>query len=130
MSDEKEETKIVDRRRFDADGNERSTETDKSNIETTSQASKAKSLASEELPPIDFSSFVMSLATQALMQLGEMPAPPGVNISKNVASAKQSIDILSLIEIKTRGNLDTAERTLLGDILHNLRISFVKASKK
>ena len=84
----------------------------------------------EQAPPmqeLNFSSFVVSLATQALMQLGEMPVPEGVNIPKDKDAAKQTIDILSILSHKTTGNLDDSEAKLMEEILHNLRMAFVKA---
>ncbi len=75
-----------------------------------------------------FGSFVMSLATQALMQLGEMQPPPGMQMEKDIEAAKQTIDILNLLEVKTRGNLDAAEKQLMDKILTTLRMSFVRAS--
>lgn len=78
---------------------------------------------------INFSSFVMSLATQALMQLGEIPPPPGVSLHVDVGAAQQSIDILTMLEQKTKGNLDQAEAQLLEEILHQLRVSFLRRRK-
>ena len=75
-----------------------------------------------------FGSFIMSLATQALMQLGEMKPPPGMPMEKDVDAARQTIDILNLLETKTRGNLDAAEKQLMEKILTTLRMSFVRAT--
>lgn len=78
---------------------------------------------------ITFSSFVVSLATQALMQLGQIKPPPGVNLPVDPMAAKQTIDILTVLQIKTRGNLDAEEDRLLEEVLHSLRIGYVKAAK-
>ena len=75
---------------------------------------------------ITFSSFAMSLATQALIQLGEMQAPQGLNLPVDRDAAKQTIDILTMLEEKTRGNLDQEESGLMEEILHNLRMSNVR----
>jgi len=85
----------------------------------------------EEVEPegsseINFSSFIMSLATQALMHLGEMAAPEGIDVQVDMSAAKQAIDIISFLEEKTKGNLDDAEVRLLTEILHNLRVSYLK----
>lgn len=77
-------------------------------------------------PEIDFSSFIMSLATQGMMQMGEVPAPEGMSIPTDLNAAKQTIDILSMLRIKTKGNLDTFEDQLFEEILHNIRMSYVK----
>lgn len=75
-----------------------------------------------------FEAFVYSLATQALMQLGEMPAPEGINIPKDVGAAKQTVDLLKILKEKTRGNLNSQEEHLLTDMLHNLRLNILKHS--
>lgn len=80
----------------------------------------------EDDNPITFASFVMSLATQALMLLGEIKAPNGAEIPVDPEAAKQTIDILDMIEKKTRGNLDAEEKHLIEEILHSLRMSYVR----
>jgi len=82
---------------------------------------------SGEHPPLDYSSFILSLATQAMVQLGEMEPPPGVDIPKNRQAAKHSIDVLEMLSLKTRGNLSEAEQRLTEEILHSLRRSFVRS---
>lgn len=128
MSENDEEIKIVDKRRFDSAGNKRSTDE-----EDASEAPKQKVESSADyagdLPPISFNGFVMSLATQALMQLGEIDPPAGVDLPKDVIAAKQTIDIISMLEEKTKGNLEDSEKQLIGEILHNLRITYVKVAK-
>jgi len=131
--------KIEDRRRFDMQGNERQVAGTLEKEAEVSAASPAgakmeknnglKAAPQEEkpLPPINFSSFVISLATQALMQLGQVKPPAGVDINVDRAAAKQTIDLLSMLEEKTKGNLDEEEVRLLSEVLHNLRLSFVKA---
>ena len=126
--------KVADKRRFDSEGNENSgaesakssaaSNKDSSGGSTPKDAKVARAPGSE----IDFSSFVMSLATQAVVQLGEMPAPAGVQIDVDVAAAKQTIDILSMFQEKTKGNLEPSEASLIEEILHTLRMSYVKHS--
>jgi hypothetical protein len=85
----------------------------------------------EKQPPykVTFESFVASMATQALIQLGEMPAPPGIKIPKDLSSAKNTIDILNMLKEKTSGNLDSKEQRMLDELIHNLRLNFVNKSK-
>jgi hypothetical protein len=78
---------------------------------------------------INFSSFVISLATQALMQLGEIQPPDGMPIAVDRDGARQTIDILSVIDYKTRGNLTEEEAKLMEEVLHRLRLSYVKHMK-
>ena len=94
-------------------------------VDTGDQSSSDSSSATSE-HPIDFSSFIISLATQALVQLGQMKAPPGIEIKPDRESARQTIDILSLLQLKTKGNLDPAEAQLFEEILHSLRMAYVR----
>ena len=142
MNDNEEEGrkfKIKDRRRFDAEGNPREENEEMVKDETPPKESMEESTTDSEADPnvserekgsmtmdIDFSSFIMSMATQALMQLGDMQPPPGIEVTVDPQAAKQSIDILTIIEEKTKGNLEPAEEKLLEEILHNLRMSFVR----
>lgn len=77
-------------------------------------------------PTLTFSSFLISLATQALMQLGEIKAPDGVELPVDREAAKQTIDIISMLKQKTAGNLNPDELRLIEEILHNLRMSYVR----
>jgi hypothetical protein len=81
------------------------------------------------LPPVDFSTFVLSLGSSALMHLGEIENPTSGTASKNLPLAKHSIDILSMLEEKTRNNLNTTEAQLLENLLYDLRLRYVTAAK-
>ena len=84
--------------------------------------------ADETLPPPDFTTFVLSLSTSALLHLGEsVPnAPPA---ALNLPLARHTIDLLGMIEQKTHGNLTGNEEQLLTQVLYDLRIRFVQKSK-
>jgi uncharacterized protein DUF1844 len=84
----------------------------------------------EPLPAINFSTFVISLSTQALMHLGEIPDPITNQITADVEVAKQMIDIIAMLKDKTRGNLGASEDRLMDDILFDLRMKYVEAVKK
>jgi hypothetical protein len=89
--------------------------------------------APQALQAIDFATFVLSLASNALVHLGELPepdAPEGAPPQRNLPMAKQTIDILAMLEAKTKGNLDEGERQLLESVLYDLRVKYVDASKK
>lgn len=76
-----------------------------------------------ELPAASFSSFVASLAASALHSLGHGPAS-----EVDLEMARHTIDILALLEQKTKGNLDPEEQKLLETLLYEARMRFVEAS--
>ena len=84
----------------------------------------------EELPTIDFATFVISLSHSVLMHLGEAPGPEGHPAEKSLPLARQTIDLLSLIEEKTKGNLSGDEERLIHQVLYDLRMRFVEKTKK
>ena len=90
-------------------------------------------LKTESAARIDFTTFVLSLSTSAMMHLRVVPEgaeePPGDGPEPNLELAHQTIDILEMIEEKTRGNLSDPERQLLGNLLHELRMHFLEAKK-
>jgi hypothetical protein len=75
---------------------------------------------------MDFSTFVLSLNTSALIHLGEIPDPQSKERMVNLPAAKHTIEILEIIKNKTKGNLDGEEEKLLDDVLFNLRMKYVK----
>jgi hypothetical protein len=81
------------------------------------------------LPPLDFSTFVLSLGSSAMVNLGIVPPPGDQQPHKDLAAAKQIIDILGVLEDKTRGNLDPSEDKLLKSLLYDLRVHYVDAQK-
>jgi len=131
MSEEEEGFKVVDRRRFSDSGESKSDDAEQSSREETSSSlndSQEFEDFSEELDQdssVDFPSFVMGLATQTMMMLGEIPNPETNLPQVNLEAAKQTIDILGLLEEKTKGNLSKDEDRLLQDLLANLRLAYV-----
>jgi hypothetical protein len=84
--------------------------------------------AGERLPPIDFSSFVHSIAISVLHHLGLVADPEtGRTAVANLELARQNIDILDMIQSKTRGNLDPEESRLIETLLYELRMRYVEA---
>ncbi len=83
----------------------------------------------EALPHIDFATFILSLSHSALMHLGEAPHPETGAIERNLPLARQTIDLIGMLEEKTRGNLVGDEERLIGQILFDLRLRFVEQSK-
>lgn len=81
----------------------------------------------ESLPPIDFTTFVLSLASTVLVNLGEVPDPDGKR-HDDLPIARQNIDLLLLLHTKTKGNLTGEEERLLDRVLLDLRMKFVEAA--
>jgi uncharacterized protein DUF1844 len=84
--------------------------------------------AGATLPAIDFATFVLSLSHSALVHLGDAPDPEGKR-SLNLLLARQTIDLLTLLQDKTHGNLTGPEERILGQALYDLRLRFVEVSK-
>ncbi len=79
------------------------------------------------LPTIDFSTFILSLSTSALYQLGLVPDPEtGQKREPNRLIARQTIDTLEMLHEKTRDNLDPDELKLFDSLLYELRMRFVE----
>jgi hypothetical protein len=80
---------------------------------------------------VTFLGFILSLAHTAAVHFGDVPDPvSGETIPANLPAAQQMIDILSLLEEKTRGNLTAEERQFMEQILYELRLRYVEASKQ
>lgn len=128
---------VQDRRRFSpetGEAREDAADSPKETAEaakpTEAQAAPASEPHQEPLPEINFSTFVISLSTQALMHLGEIVNPITGKIDPDVPAAKQMIDMLGMIKEKTSGNLNANEERLMKDILFDLRMKYVEAVKK
>jgi len=78
---------------------------------------------------IDFTTLIMSLASSALVSMGRVPDPETGTVQKNLAFAQQNIDIIHLLQGKTRGNLSSDEERLVEQILYELRMSYINALK-
>lgn len=86
--------------------------------------------AEEPLPPVDLSSLALSLATSALYHLGLVADPQtGEPGPKDLRLARHSIDTIELLQEKTRGNVTDEESALLANLLTELRLRFVEASR-
>jgi hypothetical protein len=123
---------IVDKRRFDTAGqpkkDDRASSQPQPEVGTQFTHRDAPSVSEEE--PVAFNSFIMSLATQALVQMGEMPPPRGMEIPIDIDAARQTIDILAMLQRRTRGNLSPEEVKFLEEVLHSLRVSFINRKSR
>ena len=79
----------------------------------------------EEYPPVNFTNFVISLSTSALFHFGDFPEVEGGKAEKNLPAAKQTIDILDMLNEKTKGNLDQNEASLIQGVLYELKMRYV-----
>lgn len=83
----------------------------------------------QSMPMVTFSAFVLSIASSALVHLGEVPDPESGQTTRNLNVAKHNIDILSMLRDKTSGNLDADEMRLIEAVLYELRLKYVMADK-
>ncbi|MFO7554064.1 MAG: DUF1844 domain-containing protein [Desulfobacterales bacterium] len=79
-----------------------------------------------QLPEINFATFIFSLNHSVLVHLGVIEDPVSGKMAKNLPLAKQTIDILGMMEEKTRGNLTNDEEKMLKNILYDLRMIYIK----
>ena len=80
------------------------------------------------LPEVTFSTFVLSLASSALVHLGEVPNRETGSTARNEALARNAIDVLTMLDDKTRNGLTPEESKLMRDVLYELRMKFVARS--
>ena len=133
--------KVQDRRRFSPEGEpkpdteEREEQAAKPESETVSAASSSERergggrRADETAVEITFAGFLMGLSTEALVHLGEIPEPASGQPRRDLPAAQQLIDLLGVLQEKTRGNLDADEAKLLDSILYDLRIRYVEIAR-
>jgi hypothetical protein len=134
---------VSDRRRFSVAENGSAREQGKAEDEAKQPEAKGEAKAAQEeakqseaakerpaeLPPIDFSTFVVSLSSSALIHMGVVADPLTGESNKDLGIAKQTIDMLAMLQEKTRGNLTKEEEQLLESILYDLRMRYVAESK-
>jgi len=80
--------------------------------------------------PVTFASFVISLGSSSLMLMGEQLDPQQAAMPVNLPQAKEIIDLLSVLEEKTKGNLTTDEQAVLRDMLYAIRMKYVSLTSK
>jgi len=135
MPEEEKGFVIKDKRTFSQESGEPREEVTKEkaaeSAEREAPKTGAKAEAGEEaqLPEVNFSTFIFSLSSSALLHFGEIPDPSSGNKKKNLPMAKHTIDILSMLEEKTTGNLTRDEEQLFKNILYDLRMRYVKEAQ-
>lgn len=154
MSEPEEEKsrgfKVDDRRRFSAEGElkpEYRKEEDKPKAgaapaggepkpregaasQAREQGLKAGADTQTDAPDMTFGTFLVSLSTQVLLSLGEIPDPMTGQRTRDLPAAQQLIDIIGILRDKTRGNLDRDEEGLIESILFDLRMKYVEIARQ
>jgi hypothetical protein len=139
--------KIVDRRRFDSDGVAKTDIADAEPVRAEPQLPRNASAERRQQPApatgataapspqpadpsqIDFMTFVASLGATALAALGALPKGAAGDIPENAELAREYIDILGMLQAKTRGNLTRDEDASLQRLLTDLRLQFVERTR-
>lgn len=134
MSDQEKGFVVKDRRIFSPEGEDPAKKEPAEAAETPGEkkgepAAAGPAGARDSRPPmpeINFPTFIASLNASALVHLGVIEEPVSGKREKDLAMAKQTIDILSILQQKTAGNLAPDEEAMLKNILYDLRILYVK----
>ena len=132
MAEEEKGFTIKDKRTFSPETEEhRADEPQEAEKEKEAPATDARPAAEEEaqLPEVNFATFIFSLSSSAFLHFGEIPEPSSGTKKKNLPMAKHTIDILGMLEEKTKGNLSPDEEQLLKNILYDLRMRYVKETQ-
>ena len=140
MADEKNESsgfKVVDRRSFTPEGSRR--EEGPGEVRKAEPAGSPKATRPEaaEEPEEEllaeasgFETLVSYLSTTAMFQLGLIAGPGGERIPSDMVNAQRTIDLLQVLQEKTRGNLTVPETRLLDEVLYELRLTYVEMQKR
>lgn len=84
----------------------------------------------DAMPPIDFNTFILSMASATLMHLGEVEGPDGRKAELNLPLARHHIDLVAMLQDKTKGNLTGEEERLLHQVVYDLRMRFIKVAER
>jgi hypothetical protein len=94
--------------------------------ESASESAQDAGVQQEQMPPPEFSSFIFSISTTVLMDLGEIEHPIDKEKKVNLVMAKHSIDVLDMLKEKTKGNLTEQESALIENIVADLKLRYCK----
>lgn len=130
--------KVVDRRPFSVDGQRREVAEKETEKPESRKAAPAPSRTAVDREPEEylepegsgFETLVSYLSTTAMFQLGAIPGPGGERIPPDMLNARRTIDLLSVLQEKTRGNLTPVESRFLEEVLYELRLSYVEVEKR
>ena len=90
---------------------------------------QAEGDASQDLPSVDFASFVMMLTNNVMVFLGQVPSPITQQPQVDLGQAKHTIDIIMMLREKTRGNVTDEEERFLQELLPQLQMAYVQAKQ-
>lgn len=128
--EEKEKGFVVKDKRFSAKKEDGEESKIKEEAKAEEPPGEEGSAQEGPLPEIDFTHFMFSLSTSALIQLGEIEDPFTQKLVKNLPLAKQTIDLIGMLQEKTKGNLTPEEEKVMEYVLYDLRMKYVKAVGK
>ncbi len=97
---------------------------------TNDEVKPAADAETRELPPASLIILISSLASQALAAMGQIPGEDGKSLPVNLQFARHFIDLIGVIEDKTRNNLSPEEASFLNGTLLHLRMQFVESSRR
>ncbi len=127
-SEEEEKGFVIRDKRFSAPKEEKGESQIKEEPKVEGAAEQDSSAQQGPLSEIDFTNFMLSLSTSALIQLGEIQDPFTQKSAKNLPLAKQTIDLIGMLKEKTKGNLSPEEEKVIEYVLYDLRMRYVKAA--
>jgi hypothetical protein len=143
MPDEEKKEKsfvVRDRRKFTETGEDRDEASGKPEEAPAGTSGRAEEVQEKKrrdpgeeetaLPEMNFAHFIFSLSTSAMYHFGDFPDPVSNKAERNLAAARQTIDIIAMLKEKTEGNLSADEKTLIDTILFELRMRYVKEKEK
>jgi hypothetical protein len=127
-----DEIKVVDKRRFDDEGEEREDAPEKEEAPAAQEAPAAgQEMPKGEMPPVDFITFVLSLSQTAFLSLGLGPEmEPGKSFPVDLQSARWTIEALEMLHEKTKGNLTGEEERIFERLMAELRMAYVQVAGK
>lgn len=128
--------KVVDRRSWTSEGARRETpepEAATSGPAHPAERPSAESAVEDHVKSLDlpgFETLISYLSTTALFQLGLLPGPGGEHLPPDLENAHRTIDMLEILQQKTRGNLTADEGQLLEEVLYEMRMSYLEIQKR
>ncbi|OPY68115.1 MAG: hypothetical protein A4E63_02079 [Syntrophorhabdus sp. PtaU1.Bin050] len=126
MEEEQKGFKITDKRGIFGDGEDASPDKSCAQEEGTCEQTGEEEVFTGVL---NFSTFILSLTTSALVSLGELPDPLSKEKAANLPLAQQTISIIEILKEKTTGNLTEDEDRLMSTVLYDLRMKYVQAAR-